>query len=76
MDIGFRGLINKFFVVYLDDIKIYSKNYNSHIHDLKKIFERCIKFGISLNPKNSFFSLSEGKPLGFIVSMEGISIDP
>ena len=32
--------------------------------------------GISLNPKKSFFALSEGKLLGFIVSKSGIDIDP
>jgi hypothetical protein len=76
MDICFRGLINKYVVVYLDDITIYSKNRSYHISHLKQIFERCRKYGISLNPKNSFFSLQEGKLLGFIVSKEGISIDP
>ena len=41
MDIAFRGLINKFVVVYLDDIIIYSKNTEDHVPHLKAIFERC-----------------------------------
>ena len=76
MDTCFRGLINKFVVVYLDDITIYYKNRLDHISHLKQVFERCQKYGISLNPNKSFFSLQEGKLLGFIVSKEGISIDP
>jgi hypothetical protein len=60
----FPGLINKFIVVYLDDITIYSKNRSDHISHLKQVFERCRKYGISLNPKKSFFSLQEGKLLG------------
>lgn len=76
MDIAFRGLLNKIVFVYLDDITIYSKNRNSHLQDLKHISEHCRKYGISLNLKNSFFTLTERKLLGFIVSKNGIYIDP
>ena len=75
MDIDFRGLINKSMVVYLDDITIYSKKINDHYHDLKQILEHCLKYGNSLNEKTSYFSLSEGNFLGFIVSKEEICID-
>ena len=54
MNIVFCGLINKFVVVYLDDITIYSKNHLDHISHLKLVFEQCRKYGISLNPKKSF----------------------
>jgi hypothetical protein len=35
MDISFHSLINKYVVVYLDDIAIYSKNRLDHISHLK-----------------------------------------
>lgn len=57
MAIVFKGFINRKFVPYLDDITIYSKKRSNHLHDLKQILERCRKFGISLNPKKSFFFL-------------------
>ena len=76
MDIAFRGLINSSVFIYLDDIIVYSKHRNNHINHLKNIFERCRKYGISLNPKKCYFTLSEGKLLGFIVSKQGIHIDP
>ena len=76
MDISFKGLVNKSVFIYLDDITVYSRNVSNHLNDLKHIFERCKKYGISLNPKKSYFSLAEGKPLGFIVSKKGIYIDP
>jgi len=41
-----------------------------------KVFGRCRKFGISLNPKNSLFAVKEGKILGHIISREGVVIDP
>jgi hypothetical protein len=43
---------------------------------LKRVFLKCRKFGLSLNPKKSLFSMKEGKLLGHIVSAEGVKIDP
>ena len=76
MDIAFRGLIGRSVVVYLDDITIFSKKRGEHAFHLKQIFERCQKYGISLNPKKCVFTVTEGKLLGHIVSKRGISIDP
>ena len=63
-------------MVYLDDITIFSKKRGEHDFHLKQIFERCRKYGISLNPKKCVFAVTEGKLLGHIVSKIGISIDP
>ena len=35
-----------------------------------------MKFGVSLNPKKSHFSLQEGNLLGNIISKDDIRIDP
>eukprot|EP00253_Pinus_taeda_P005266 PITA_05266 len=76
MDKTFRGLINRTVAVYLDDITVFSKERSNHLRDLNQIFQRCKRYGISLNPKKSFFDLDQGKLLGFIVSRDGIYIDP
>ena len=76
MDIAFRGLIDQFVVIYLDDITVFSKNRVDHLTHLRRVFERCRKYGISLNPKKSIFVVTEGKLLGFVVSKQGINIDP
>eukprot|EP00253_Pinus_taeda_P003804 PITA_03804 len=76
MDIAFKGLVNKSIVIYLDDITVYSRKNGNHLKDLKQIFEHCQSYGIYLKPKKSFFTLSGGKILGFIVSKVGIHIDP
>lgn len=75
MDIAFRGLINDSVVVYLDDVMVYSRRREDHISHLRKIFERCRKYGISLNPKKSMFAVTCGKLLSFIISKDGIMID-
>jgi ribonuclease HI/transposase InsO family protein len=76
MDIAFRGLINHSVVVYLDDVTVYSKNKNDHLAHLRVVLLRCRKYGISLNPKKSIFAVEQGKLLGFIVSSDGMIIDP
>ena len=75
MDIDFHSLIGHSVVVYLDDITIFSKKREEHTFHLKQIFERCQKYGISLNPKKCVFVVTKGKLLGHVVSKKGISID-
>ena len=43
---------------------------------MEKVFLKCKKYGISLNPRKSNFALEEGKLLGHIISKGGINIDP
>jgi hypothetical protein len=75
MDVEFQGMINMCVVVYLDDATIYSNNKDEHIQHLTQIFERCRKYGISLNLKKTVFDIEEGKLLGHIISHTGIHID-
>jgi hypothetical protein len=76
MDIAFIGEKDKFVVIYLDDITVFSRSDKEHCHHLKKVLLKCRRFGLSLNPKKSLFSMQEGKLLGHIVSAEGVKIDP
>jgi hypothetical protein len=76
MDIAFVGERDNFLVIYLDDLTIFSKSDEDHLIHLKQTFEKCCKFGLSLNPKKYHFAMQEGKLLGHIVSRDGIKIDP
>ena len=76
MDIAFIGEQDKFVVVYLHDITIFSKTDEEPILHLKITFEKCRRYELSLNLKKSEFSLSEGKLLGHIVTQEGVKNDP
>lgn len=55
MDINFVGEKDRFIVVYLDDIKASSQLDEEHRKHLKQTFLKCSKFGLSLNPKNTYF---------------------
>jgi hypothetical protein len=76
MDIAFIGERDKFVVIYIDDLTVFSKSDAEHLVHLKQTFEKCWKFSLSLNPKKSHFAMQEGKLLGHIVSRDGIKIDP
>lgn len=69
------GEKDKFVLIYLDDITIYSSSHHDHLQHLKRVFLKCRRFGISVNPKKSQFTLEEGKLLGHVVSVAGVQID-
>jgi hypothetical protein len=76
MDISFMGEKDRFVLIYLDDITVFSYSHEDHLQHLRNTFMKCRKYGISLNPKKSHFSLREGKLLGHVVSVDGVKIDP
>jgi hypothetical protein len=76
MDIAFVDDLGRFIVICLDDVIVYSKSDEEHLQHLKRVIEKCRKFGISLNPKKTIFGLEEGKLIGHIISKDGIKIDP
>jgi hypothetical protein len=76
MDIAFIGEKDRFVVIYLDDITVFSISDKEHRCHLRKVLLKCRRFVLSLNPKKYLFSMKEGKLLGHIVSVEGVIIDP
>ena len=75
MDIAFVGEKDKFVLIYLDDITVYSNSHQDHLQHFKKVFLKSRRLGISVNPKKSQFALEEGKLLGDIISAAGVRID-
>ena len=57
MDIDFVGEKEKFVVIYLDDITVFSQSDDEHLKHLRQTFLKCRKFGLSLNPKKSHFAV-------------------
>ena len=76
MDIAFSEELGFFIIIYLDDITVFSKTDEEHLEHLRRVFEKCRRFGLSLNPKKTMFGLQEGKLLGHIILEEGTKIDP
>eukprot|EP00253_Pinus_taeda_P001901 PITA_01901 len=76
MDVAFANEKDVFLAVYLDDLTVFSNSDEEHLYHLKVVFQKCRKYGISLNPKKSLFAMDEGKILGHIISRDEIRIDP
>ena len=75
IDYGFRELVNKNLLVYLDDMTMFSHNKDFHVQHLEQAFIKCKRYGISLNPKKSIFAVDEGKLLRYVILKEGWTID-
>ena len=72
MDYSFNELIGKIIEIYQYDLTVFSKEIYDHIRHLRKVFEICKNFGISLNPTKSILGIDEGKLLGHIISKDGV----
>jgi len=56
-------------LLFLDDFTLFS-DMDTHFPKLRKCFEKCIEFGIILNPYKCLFLVIFDIILGFIVSKE------
>ena len=45
MNIDFSEEIGYFILIYLDNITVYSENDEEHLAHLRKVFEKCRKYG-------------------------------
>lgn len=68
--------LSKFVVVYFDDVLVYSKTQDEHIHHLHAIFSTLNSNELYLNLKKHMFLTSPICFLGFIIGKNGISVDP
>jgi hypothetical protein len=61
---------------YLDDFPTHSSHQQDHIGHLRVIFLRCKHYSIRLNPHKCSFVVESGRLLGFVVTKDGIRVDP
>jgi hypothetical protein len=71
-----REFLDDFAEVYLDDILIHSKNKKEHKEHVQKVLQRLREAGLYCSLKKCHFSTTSTEFLGFIVSTDGISMDP
>jgi len=72
----FHDMVHKEVEVYVDDMIAKSQTEDEHLINLRKLFGRCQKYQLKLNPAKCTFRVKSGKLLGFIVSQKEIEIDP
>ena len=76
MNLVFRGLTWKEIFSYLDDIMVVGRNFDHHLRNLRKVFERLRQYNLKLKPKKCVFFQTEVKFLGKIVSKDGVKPNP
>lgn len=80
----FQRLVDKIFgpelepfvFVYLDDIVIATPTFGKHLEILSEVFERLQKANLTLSRKKCSFCRTELKYLGYVVSRQGLHVDP
>jgi transposase InsO family protein len=70
------GLLDRTCVVYLDDILIYSENEEDHGGHVEEVLDRLIQWDLFCKASKCTFSTKSVEFLGFIVTPEGVVMDP
>ncbi|KAL4011836.1 hypothetical protein IC575_028899 [Cucumis melo] len=68
--------LNKFIVVYFDDILVYSNGSDEHMLHLRKLFQVLTETELYINQKKCVFLKKEISFLGFIIKQGRISMEP
>jgi hypothetical protein len=74
MNTIFANVLDKFVVVYLDDILIFSKNPDEHKDNVREVLSRLRKHRLYAKAEKCKFSVDTTEFLGFVVSPSGISM--
>jgi hypothetical protein len=72
----FNPFLDKFVVVFIDDILIYSKSYEEHKDHLHQVLQILREKKLYAKLSKCEFWLGEVKFLGHVISKEGIVVDP
>jgi hypothetical protein len=76
MNSVFMPELDKFVVVFIDDILVYSKNEAEHTKHLHTILQRLREHQLYAKLSKCDFWLREIKFLGHTISQDGVSVDP
>ena len=72
----FMEFLDKFVLVFIDDIMVYSKNEEEHKEHLRLVLEKLKEHQLYAKFSKCEFLLKEVGFLGHVISGEGIAVDP
>ena len=75
-DILGMDYLDNFITAFVDDLIIYSKNETEHEKHVKMVLEWLCTAGLQASIKKCEFHVTWTKYLGFILTTEGIEVDP
>jgi hypothetical protein len=76
MDKILKEYIDKFVVVYIDDIMIYSNSFEDHLTHLNKVLKRLKDNNLIIKLKKCRFAEENIEFLGHVIGKDGIKPDP
>jgi hypothetical protein len=76
MNSVFMDYLDKFVVVFIDDILIYSQNEQEHEEHLRKVLQRLRDCQLYAKLSKCKFWISEVMFLDHIINREGLAVDP
>jgi len=71
-----REFLDQFCVCYIDDILIYSKTAEEHREHVRKVLQKLKEAGLFIKPEKCELSVQKTAFLGFLISKNGIEMDP
>ena len=72
----FRPFLDRFMIVFIDDILVYSKNKAEHAMHMRLVLQTLREHQLYAKFSKCEFWLEEVAFLGHVVSKEGIQVDP
>ena len=71
-----KNLNFKIALVYIDDLIIFSRDFDQHLHHLSLVFNILRAANLKLNPSKCKLATESVKYLGHIVSKQGLKVNP
>ncbi len=71
-----RDMLDQFIYVYLDDILIFSHSLQEHVQHVRRVLQRLLENGLYVKAEKCAFHAQSVPFLGYIVSVEGMRMDP
>ena len=71
-----RDMINKFVVVYLDDILVYSRSVSEHIKHVRLVLQRLLENRLYVKAEKCEFHSSSVEFLGHVIESGSVKADP
>ncbi|SOV05551.1 uncharacterized protein UDID_18456 [Ustilago sp. UG-2017a] len=76
MNDTFKDMLDRSLIIYLDDLLIYSSTLEQHQGHVSAVLARLRQAGLYAKAEKCQFSTSQTEFLGFVVSDQGVSMDP
>ncbi len=71
----FRDMLNRWVIVYIDDILIYSDSYQDHIKHVRSVLQRLIVNQLYAKTEKCEFYQDTISFLGYVISSGGVALD-